>query len=222
MSNFNSSNKIKTALITGRHPYDVLGLYSVFKAIPEIDFYPQHLEDFVSDTGKSYSQYDVIVFYNFHQETPGNEQNWWDKGTKDVLERLGETKQGILLLHHSILAFPKWDFWAELCGIKDRKFGYHAEQNIKIEIANTEHPITRGLSSWEMVDETYTMNNAAEECEVLLVTDHPKSMKTLAWTRQHNNARVFCFQSGHDNRAYANQNFRKVVSQGIKWLAGRI
>lgn len=222
MGNFYLLDRIKTALVTGRHPYDVPGLYSVFKSIPEIDFYPQHLEDFISDTSKAYSQYDVIVFYNFHQETPGNEQNWWDKGTKNVLEHLGETQQGILLLHHSILAFPKWDFWAELCGIKDRKFGYYVEQNIKIEIANADHPITKGLNSWEMVDETYTMNNAGDECEVLLTTDHPKSMKTIAWTKQYKNARVLCFQSGHDNQAYANQNFRKFISRGIKWLAGRI
>ncbi len=219
MDNFYSSAKIKTALITGRHPYDVVGLYSVFKGIPEIDFYPQHLEDFVSDTVKSYSQYDVIVFYNFHQETPGNEQNWWDRGTKDVLERLGETKQGILLLHHSILAFPKWDFWAELCGIKDRKFSYYVGQDVKIEVVDIEHPITKGLSSWEMVDETYLMKDAEADCNVLLTTDHPKSMKTIAWTKQHKNAKVFCFQSGHDSQAFANKNFRKVIHQGIRWLS---
>jgi type 1 glutamine amidotransferase len=46
-------------------------------------------------------------------------------------------------------------------------------------------------------------------------------MKTIAWTRQYKNARVFCYQSGHDNQAYANPNFRKVVARGIHWLAGR-
>jgi trehalose utilization protein len=191
----------------------------VFKSIPEIDFYPQHLEDFISDTGKAYSQYDVIVFYNFHQETPGNEQNWWDRGTKDVLERLGETQQGILLLHHAILAFPKWDFWADLCGIKDRKFGYHVGQTLKIDIANADHPITKGLNAWEMVDETYQMNDAGSDCDVLLTTDHPKSMKTIAWTRQFRNAKVLCLQSGHDNQTYADQNFGKVISKGVKWLS---
>jgi trehalose utilization protein len=219
VSNFHDANKIKTAFITGRHPFDIPGLYSVFKSIPEIDFYPQHLEDFISDTGKAYSQYDVIVFYNFHQETPGNEQNWWDRGTKDVLERLGETQQGILLLHHAILAFPKWDFWADLCGIKDRKFGYHVGQTLKIDIANADHPITKGLNAWEMVDETYQMNDAGSDCDVLLTTDHPKSMKTIAWTRQFRNAKVLCLQSGHDNQTYADQNFGKVISKGVKWLS---
>ena len=47
-------------------------------------------------------------------------------------------------------------------------------------------------------------------------------MKTLAWTRQYKNARVFCCQSGHDDQVFSDPNFRKVISQGIQWLAGRI
>jgi trehalose utilization protein len=213
------TDKIRTAVVTGRHPYDVLGFYAIFKNISEIDFYPQHMEDFISDSVATRDQYDVVVFYNFHQETPGNEQNWWDKGMKDALERLGETKQGILLLHHAILAFPNWDVWANICGIQDRKFSYHIGQTVKTEIVKPDHPITKGLNSWEMVDETYLMNDAGENSEILLTTDNPKSMKTLAWTRQYKNARVFCYEGGHDNQTYADPNFRKVIANGIKWLA---
>lgn len=214
-------NKIKTAVITGRHPYDVIGFYAVFNNIPEIDFYPQHLEDFTSDSIANRDQYDVVVFYNFHQETPGNEQNWWEKGIKGSLEHLGETKQGILLLHHAILAFPNWDVWADICGIQDRKFGFYIGESVKTEIAKSDHPITNGLSSWEMIDETYLMKDAGEDSEILLTTDNPKSMKTLAWTRQYKNANVFCYQGGHDNRTYADPNFRKVITNGVKWLAGK-
>jgi len=213
--------KIRTAVITGRHPYDLANFYAIFKNVPEIDFYPQHTEDFISDTGKSQIHYDVLVFYNFHQETPGNEQNWWDRGTKEVLGQLGETPQGIFLLHHAILAFPKWDMWSDICGIKDRKFSYYTDQIVKTE-PNQKHPITSGLSSWEMIDETYVTNEPDDDSEVILYTDNPKSMKAIAWTRQYKNSRVLCYQSGHDNQSYSNENFRTVVSRGIQWLAGRI
>jgi len=214
-----TTDKIKTALVTGRHPFEVPELHAVFKSIPEIDFYPQHTEDFISDTGKAYNQYDVVVFYNFHQETPGNEQNWWDKPMKEVLEHLGDAQQGIFLLHHAILAFPKWELWADICGIHDRKFSYYVNQTVKTQIVNPDHPITMGMKSWEMIDETYLMNDAGSDSEVLLTTDNPRSMKTLAWTRQYKKARVFCYQAGHDNQTYADPNFRCIVSQGIKWLA---
>ncbi|MGQ9609196.1 MAG: ThuA domain-containing protein [bacterium] len=222
MSIFHSTSKIKTAVVTGRHPFDLPAFYEIFKTIPEIEFYPQHMEDFVSDAGKVRTQYDVIVFYNFHQETPGNEKNWWDKGTKEALEQLGEYPQGILLLHHAILAFPNWDIWGNICGIKDRKFGFHVNQTIITKISSYQHPIVKGLSDWEMVDETYTMNSAGDDSEIILTTDHPNSMKTLGWVRKYKNSRVFCYQSGHDAQAYNNQNFRTVISRAIQWLAGRI
>jgi type 1 glutamine amidotransferase len=57
---------------------------------------------------------------------------------------------------------------------------------------------------------------------VLLTADHPKSMKAIAWTRQHGQSRVFCFQSGHDNDTWENAGFRNVLERGILWCAQRV
>jgi len=214
--------KIKTAVVTGRHPFHVPEFHKLFRAIPQIDAYPQHLEDFVSDAGHVRDQYEVVVFYHFHQASPGGEQGWWEKSTKDALERLGETEQGIFVLHHALLAFPHWPLWSDLVGIPDRRFEFDIGQDLLIEIASPGHPITRDLAAWPMTDETYLMASAGEGSEVLLTASHPRSMRTLAWTRQHGKARVFCYQSGHDERAYANEGFRTVVARAIQWLAGRL
>jgi uncharacterized protein len=214
------SDKIQTAVVTGRHPYDVRGFYRAFASMPDIDAYIQHMEDFISDPGRA--SYDVVVFYNFHQETPGAESNWWDQNMLPALSALGETKQGILVMHHAILAFPGWDYWADLVGITDRKFGYHIGEQLTIDIADPDHPITGGLSSWTMTDETYDMASAGEGCHVLLTTDHPKSMKTIAWTRQHRESPVLCLESGHDDATYSDESFREVLARGIRWLAGRL
>jgi type 1 glutamine amidotransferase len=55
---------------------------------------------------------------------------------------------------------------------------------------------------------------------VLLTVDHPKSARTLAWTRTYRDARVFAFQLGHDNQAWVNESFREVLGRGIGWAAG--
>ena len=73
-----------------------------------------------------------------------------------------------------------------------------------------------------MIDETYTMANAGSDSQILLTTKYHKSMKSIAWTRQHGQSRVFCYQSGHDNQTWVDANFRQVVSRGIQWCAGRI
>ena len=41
--------KISTAVVTGGEAYDVVGFQSMLKAMTDSDFYPQHIEDFVTD-----------------------------------------------------------------------------------------------------------------------------------------------------------------------------
>jgi len=57
---------------------------------------------------------------------------------------------------------------------------------------------------------------------VLLTTDHPKSMRTIAWARQFGQTRVLCAASGHDHETYADPHFRRFLARGIHWAAGRI
>ena len=77
----------------------------------------------------------------------------------------------------------------------------------------------QGVTDWEIVDEVYTLPAVGGDATVLLTTDHPRSTPTLAWTRQHRAARVFCYQSGHDRRVYEDPGFRTVLERGIRWVA---
>ena len=62
---------IVTAVVTGGHTFDVPAFLTLFRRMPEIDFYPQHLENFVADEGNACQGYDVVVFYNMHMTVPG-------------------------------------------------------------------------------------------------------------------------------------------------------
>ena len=213
---------LRVAVVTGHHPLDFPNFQAAFRSLAGVDAYIQHMEDFVSDAGNARKGYGTVVFYNMHQHTPGNETNWYDKKTKPALDELGTTPQGIFILHHALLAFPKWPMWSKIVGIQDRSFGYHHGQKVRTEIFRRDHPITRGLEPWEMEDETYDMADAGQGSEILLTYNHPKSMRTIAWTRTFKKARVFCYAAGHDKTAYEDPNFREVVRRGILWTAGRI
>lgn len=67
---FLDSGKVTAAVVTGDHPFDVVGFHSMLRSLAEVDAYVQHLQDFVVDWGKVRAKYDVVLFYNFHQETP--------------------------------------------------------------------------------------------------------------------------------------------------------
>ena len=76
MSSLKKTDKTTVAVVTGRHPFDVPGFHAVFRSMPTVDYYLQHMEDFVSDAGGVRNEYDVVLFYHFHQPTPGAETGW--------------------------------------------------------------------------------------------------------------------------------------------------
>lgn len=218
----NGSNlPIKVAVITGGHAYDVPTFHQFLRSLPHIDFYVQNLEDLINSSDRI-NWYDALVFYNFHQPTPSGQEKGWERGIKDTLELIGHSNQGIVVLHHALLAFPNWPFWSELVGIADRKFDYFHGQKVVTEVVDENHPITRDIKAWEMVDETYLMDSAELDSTILLTTQHPKSMRTLAWTRHFGQARVFCYEGGHDEQTFANPVFKTIVERGILWSAGRL
>lgn len=209
--------KLKIAVITEWHPIDVISFQNLFKSFDEFDCYVQALETIAADE-KNMDKYDTLVFYNLSLKKP-------EEGTliRDFSEkRLGKTNQGIFLLHHGMLSYSDWPLWNGITGLQSREFKYHWDQTIRYEIKDKSHPITQNMLPWAMIDETYTMGEPDEDCHVLITTEHPLSLKSIAWTRKYKNSPVFCYASGHDEFAYRDPNFREIVRRGILWTSGRL
>jgi len=212
---------IKIAVITGGHPFDLQPFHELFRSMPGIDAYIQHTDEFTSEPAAVREGYAALVFYSMFRDTPSDEAPWFAGKPKSALERLGETQQGIVLLHHALLAYRDWTMWDDLVGIPNRVMrSYHPNERIRVEVADPQHPIARGITAWEMIDETYVMPEAAPGNHVFLTTQHPKCVRTVGWTRQYKQARVFCFQSGHGHATYAEPNFRAILANGIHWTVG--
>lgn len=201
---------MKIAVVTGEHGFREKDFDAVFRSMKDIDFIREDLDIFVDDPNQK--EYETVVFYNFHRPYPT------DKQAKAILD-LTERGQGMVILHHAILAFPEWESYSDMCGIYDRDFDYSPKQTLHVQVSDPNHPITKGLDNWEMGDETYLMKSAGEDSTILLTVDHPNSMDVIGWSREYGNSRIFCLQSGHDNVTYSDPNFRKVLQQGIEWCA---
>jgi hypothetical protein len=211
---------IRTAVVTGGHSYEVDEFRRLFRSLAGVDAYVQHLEDFASSSETERDAYDVVVFYFMPPGAPTDDGHPWYAGKpRAALEHLGATTQGIVLLHHAILAYPDWPTWQKLAGIAKREFAFHHDQSMTIQVADAEHPVTTGLTSWEMIDETYEMNEPDGDCRVLLTTTHPKSMRSIAWTRTYGQSKVFSLVGGHDSQTWQNDLFRLVLARGILWAA---
>lgn len=211
---------LKIAVITGGHHFNVMAFTQMFRELPGIDAYLQHVGDFVASTRDLRASYDALVFYTHLKgevaeigSSPGEADT-----VQSALELLGHTPQGLVLLHHSLLAFPQWDIWNTITGMPDRTLTEYAhDEAIEMHIVDPEHPVTAGLSDWTLTDETYLMPDAGADNHILITTTHPRSTKTLGWVRQHKQSRVVCLQSGHDEQTWRDANFRTLLAQAIRW-----
>lgn len=217
-------NDIKLAVITGGHAYDVVHFHQLFRELPGIDAYVQHMDDFASSRPAERAAYDAVLFYIMLGDKPTDGPKPWLAGKHQAaLEALGQSEQGLVILHHALLAYLEWPAWNDIVGITDRRLAsYSHDERLRLHVVDPAHPITWGLSDWPLVDETYEMADAGPGCEVLVTTDHPKSMKTIAWARSYGRSRVFCFECGHDNTTWLDPGFRQVLANGIRWAARRV
>jgi len=214
---------IKAVVVTGGHNFEHDPFFSLFEGHDDIEYVEaqqkDHSEIFEDISGWDY---DVIVLYNMTQ-------NISPKRQENVISLL---KQGVGLvaLHHSIGSFQQWDEYRKIIGSKyylkatgqTAASTYKHDVDFTVHIADAGHPITRGISDFSVHDEVYKNCGFEKDSHVLLTTDHPESDKQIGWVRRYGKARVCGIQLGHDNAAYKNPNYRKLIAGAIRWSAGKL
>jgi len=214
------SERLQVAVLVENHPYDVVSFQKMLDSFPDCDCYVQPLDLFVQDEDNR-DKYHTVLYYNIHWDQPAQDSHVRRYFENDV----GSSQQGIILLHHALLNFQKWDLYTEISGLRlrgaDGLFKYTQNQTVDEHIVDSGHPITDGIQDFSIVDETYTIGEPDEPGnQILITTDNATSIKKIAWTRSFKNSKVFCYASGHDNNAYGHESFRKIVHNGILWTAG--
>ncbi|HYW79076.1 MAG TPA: ThuA domain-containing protein [Thermoguttaceae bacterium] len=217
-----NSDSLKVAVVTGGHAFDVPNFYRLLRQLPGIDAYPQHIDHFASSPEEVRDAYDAVVFYGMHQGLPVEKGGDRKGNPKEAIERIVEQGQGVVVLHHALLAWEEWEFWNQLIGFDDRNFAWKDGLQLKISVADKTHPITTGMSDFETVDEGYVLHGKYDgKGSVLLTTEHENAMPEVAWAREEGDCRVFCLALGHDDKAWTNPGFREVLARGIAWSAGK-
>lgn len=219
-----ASGKIRVLLITGGHGFETNEFFQVFKENPEITFQAvEHPKAYAMFKDSAASKYDVIVTYDFNQKIP-------DDAKTDLVDRLKEGK-GLVVLHHAIATYPDWpEYWkiigahyylapAVVDGVQKKRSAYEHGRHFRIHVADPQHPVTRGVKDFDIVDETYKWFDVAKDCHPLLTTEDPESNPVIAWAKTYEKARVVYMQSGHDHLAYENPSFQQVLRQAIEWTA---
>lgn len=216
--------KLRVLLVYGGHAFETNQFFQMFKDNPDIALqtveHPQAHAWLKPDAAR---QYDVLVLYDS-----------WPKigedAKADFVQRLKDGK-GLVALHHSLCNYPKWDEYAKIVGgqyhfekwtangVEQPASTYRHDVRFSIRVADPNHPVTRGVKDFDLLDETYGGFEVRPESHALLTTSEATSGRTIAWAKTYEQARVVYLQSGHDHTAYENPNYRRLVAQAIRWVA---
>jgi len=221
-----ADGKLRVLVTHGGHGFQQEPFFAVFDGMTDVEYkkapMPESAELLKPGLEKDF---DVIVMYDMVGSITPEQQK--------ALVALLNRGIGLVSLHHNMGAHRDWDEFRKITGgkflFKPRtidgkempKSGFAHGQDIQVTVADTEHPITKGVNDFTIHDETYSRYYTAPGAKVLLTTDHPKSDPALAWVKTYGKSRVFYFLLGHDAKAYANENFSKILEQGIRWTAGK-
>jgi type 1 glutamine amidotransferase len=104
-----------------------------------------------------------------------------------------------------------------------------------ITVVDKTHPITAGVEDFDIIDETYLCPIFEDSVHPLLRTDfkpvdtafpnrpqvkgHPPGSNLTGWYKAAERSPVAYIQHGHDQRAWENPAFRKLMLNAIKWAA---
>ena len=223
LTSFMHPKVTRILVVTGGHDFDHENFTAMFKSFQDIEFYevtqPEANNLYACD---SIDSFDALVFYDMVQEISGEQ--------KSAMVGLLEKGKGMVFLHHSVASYQDWKEFRNILG-----GCYHLapwvhngdsmpastfldDQEIGVRIADDRHPVTAGLSDFIIHDETYDLAEILPGVHPLLATDKPGSMPLLAWANRFGNSRIVYIQLGHDNHAYSNPNYRKLVRQAIGWV----
>ncbi|MCX6875474.1 MAG: ThuA domain-containing protein [Verrucomicrobia bacterium] len=168
------------------------------------------------------TDWDVVIlhFMDWEQPGPGPE-------ARENLKRFVAGGKGLMLTHFACGAWDgnEWPEFRRLAGrVWDPKLPAHDPLGkFRVEIADPEHPITKGMAPFDTIDELYTCLAGDAPIQVLAKATSKVDHKDypMAFVLDYGKGRVFHTVLGHDVQAYTNSpGVGALMRRACAWTAG--
>lgn len=206
-------DRIKVLLVGGRGSHDWHGFHdTIAPVLEEAGDFELRLTPNIDDLRTGYlSQYRVIMFYG-----PGGD--FTEQSQEQALHDYVKNGGGLVGVHATD-AFKMSDVYWRLLG---GRFTTHRGGEFMIRIMDKKHPVTAPFKDFKIHDETYANEYHPEfELHSLFRMDRGEEQQSMGWAQDYEKGRVFNTTLGHDDKAWNNEHFQKIVLRGLYWAAGR-
>ena len=167
--------------------------------------------------------YSVILlhFQNWQQPGPGPQ-------ARENLRQFVEGGKGVVLVHFACGAWhDEWPEFSKIAGRAWAGLGPGVRQHdpfgkFRIEIAQPDHALVRGMAAFETQDELYTCLVGETPIEVLAQAKSKVDGKyyPMAFISQYGKGRTFHCPLGHDAKALNVPEVQELFRRGCAWAAG--
>ena len=103
-----------------------------------------------------------------------------------------------------------------------------------VKVSNSDHPCAKGISDFVTNDELYIQLGWKPGNNVFLTADLEEGTHVfagrsmfmaggtypMAWTRNYGNGRVFKTTLGHNSLSFQNEQFQRLILNGVNWATG--
>lgn len=91
-----------------------------------------------------------------------------------------------------------------------------------VKISGEKHPLTDGLSEFQIEDELYMFDfKDLSQLKVLMEGEFEEKAYPLAWEKKTGAGALLYLALGHDERAFENEMFKKALLNGVFWAISK-
>jgi type 1 glutamine amidotransferase len=129
---------------------------------------------------------------------------------------------GLVVLHASnvipeeMTGYNESDSWQRMIG--SRFLSHPPFCHFRVQIQH-DHPVTAGLSDFEIDDELYITEWTGDRATVLANAHWEGADHPMVYVREHGEGRICYIALGHDMRAWGHPAYQKLLAQATRWAA---
>lgn len=129
---------------------------------------------------------------------------------------------GFFGLHTAAASFRESDGYHDM--LNGFFNGHSPYMDFTVNVSDTEHPITEGLTDFEVTDELYYLKHNPNTSQHLMhaFDNTVDETHVMAFHHQYGKGRVFYFALGHDTVVLENPSFQEVIRRGVLWVGNRL
>jgi type 1 glutamine amidotransferase len=172
----------------------------------------------VLESAAALKDYDVLAFMLYNSKLP-----MLSKAGQENLVNFVKQGKGFYVQHLASASYVEWEEFGKLCG---RHWvmgtsGHGPRSVFACQIADPEHPITKGLQDFNIFDELYAKLQGNQEIQVLVKADSDWSNQTepIVFVRNYGQGRSVHNALGHDFKAIQDKTNRILIARGVEWAA---